>query len=238
METRACFKQVRLVGGSLALDFVNTQAGPPDGPPGTDALESYQDLLSWSRQLGSIGDRQAGALASAARARPAAESSAFREAARVRSYLWEIFAALARGQEPPASLLDLLRDDTASSLHGARLVRAGEDFVWDWSGCDDLRAPLWPVVQAAVDLLQHGDLARVKQCAACRFLFVDTTKNGSRRWCSMDDCGKTEKMRRFVARRSASRMSARLGAVPEGPVSTSLPTTYPMASPQRTTPQD
>jgi predicted RNA-binding Zn ribbon-like protein len=211
METGNHFKQVHLVGGDLALDFVNTQTGPPDGPPDGDALDGYDDLLNWSRQVGTIGVQQGENLALIAQARPAAASAAFRKAVGARSYLWEIFAALARQQEPPASLLDLLRDDAASAVRYARLARTAGGFRWDWAICDDLRSPLWPVVQAAADLLRSGPVTSVKRCGACRFLFVDTSKNGSRRWCSMEDCGKTAKMRRYVARRSLSRASARAG---------------------------
>ncbi len=209
METGSHFKQVRLVGGDLALDFVNTQTGPPDGPPDSDAMEGYGDLLRWSRHVGAMGTQQGEALALIAQARPAAASTAFRKAVGARSYLWEIFAALARQQQPLASLLDLLRDDAATAVRDARLARTAEGFAWDWATCDDLRAPLWPVIQAAADLLRSGPITSVKQCGACRFLFVDTSKNGSRRWCSMEDCGKTAKMRRYVARRSLSRASAR-----------------------------
>jgi predicted RNA-binding Zn ribbon-like protein len=60
-------------------------------------------------------------------------------------------------------------------------------------------------VHAAVELLTTGPLDRIKACAGCRFVFVDESKNRSRRWCSMEDCGTTAKMRRYVARRSANR---------------------------------
>ena len=160
--------------------------------------------------MGTMGERQAEALALIAQARPATASAAFRKAVGARSYLREIFATLARQQEPSASMLDLLRGDAASSVRYARLARTAEGFGWDWAICDDLRAPLWPVIQAAVDLMRSGPVTSVKQCGACRFLFVDTSKNGSRRWCSMEDCGKTAKMRRYVARRSVSRASALL----------------------------
>ena len=101
METGGYFKQVHLVGGDLALDFVNTQTGPPDGPVDGDALDGYDDFLSWSRQMGTMGEQQAEALALVARARPAAASAAFRKAVGARSYLWETFASLARQQDPP-----------------------------------------------------------------------------------------------------------------------------------------
>ena len=64
------------------------------------------------------------------------------------------------------------------------------------------------VARAAYDLLTGDHLARVKVCAGCHWLFLDRSKNGSRRWCSMEDCGTSAKMRRYVARRAARRASS------------------------------
>jgi predicted RNA-binding Zn ribbon-like protein len=66
---------------------------------------------------------------------------------------------------------------------------------------------LWPVAYAATELLTSGPLGRVKNCAGCNWLFVDESKNRSRRWCSMEECGTHAKMRRYVARRAAKRKS-------------------------------
>ncbi|MGH2700601.1 MAG: CGNR zinc finger domain-containing protein, partial [Actinomycetota bacterium] len=67
---------------------------------------------------------------------------------------------------------------------------------------------LWPVVQAAIELLTSDALQRVKRCGRCSWLFLDATKNRSRRWCSMEGCGTNEKSQRFVERRRAGRLHA------------------------------
>jgi predicted RNA-binding Zn ribbon-like protein len=67
---------------------------------------------------------------------------------------------------------------------------------------------LWPVVYGAAELLTAADLSRVKQCAGCPWLFLDRSKNGSRRWCSMEDCGTHAKIVKYVARRAARRPGA------------------------------
>jgi predicted RNA-binding Zn ribbon-like protein len=87
------------------------------------------------------------------------------------------------------------------------LVRQGEAFGWDWSNNEELDRVLWPVVHAAVQLLISGDLERIKRCGRCSWLFLDATKNRSRRWCSMEGCGTHEKSERFVARRRAKRQA-------------------------------
>jgi predicted RNA-binding Zn ribbon-like protein len=68
---------------------------------------------------------------------------------------------------------------------------------------DGLGRPWWPVAQAAIDLLRSDRLPRLKGCARCSWLFLDQTKNRSRRWCSMADCGTAEKLRRRAAARVA-----------------------------------
>ena len=65
-----------------------------------------------------------------------------------------------------------------------------------------------PLAYAAWDLLTSGPLNRVKRCPACPWLYLDQSKNGSRRWCTMEDCGKAVKMRRYVAKRAAARQAA------------------------------
>ena len=96
--------------------------------------------------------------------------------------------------------LDQLRDDESDALSHARLER-GNTFAWTWRDDRTLARPLWPVVHAAVDLVTTGVLNRIKVCGGCRFIFNDESKNRSRRWCSMDDCGATEKIRRYVTAR-------------------------------------
>ena len=107
------------------------------------------------------------------------------------------------GRWPPAEArarraLARLRDDEADALAHARLER-GSTFAWTWRDDHTLARPLRPVVHAAVQLLTTGALDRIKGCGGCRFLFNDESKNRSRRWCSMDDCGTAEKIRRYVA---------------------------------------
>ena len=93
--------------------------------------------------------------------------------------------------------LDALVAEYAGAVAEGRLT-PGDPYAWDWERPD----PLWPVAIAAVDLLRSPDrLARVKLCAQCSWLFVDRSRNGSRRWCSMGECGAQVKMRRYRAAR-------------------------------------
>ena len=80
-------------------------------------------------------------------------------------------------------------------------MRSGNAMQWSWPPPRELTDPLHPVVHAAVELLTEGPLDRVKTCGNCRWLFLDQSRNHSRRWCSMDECGLQMKHARFVERR-------------------------------------
>ncbi|GID32474.1 putative RNA-binding Zn ribbon-like protein [Paractinoplanes brasiliensis] len=179
---------MRLVGGNLALDFVNTRSGPDD-----DVLTDYPSLISWGLYAGALTEAEAAQLSPRAQA-------AFTRALHTRDYLDEVFRSVATGAEPAPSALTRLRDDEAEALAHAQLER-GDTFTWSWRDDHSPDRPLRPVVHAAIELLTLRDLARVKACGGCLFLFYDETKNRSRRWCSMQDCGTDAKMRRYIATR-------------------------------------
>ncbi|MFC8297738.1 CGNR zinc finger domain-containing protein [Micromonospora orduensis] len=200
METVEDVTRMHLVGGNLALDFINTRSGPPVGPSDDDVLTGYPELVAWGVHAGTLTGSEATALRRLSRDDPDGARAAFSRALDTRDHLDEIFRSLATGAAPGASALARLRDDEADALAHAQLER-GSTYAWVWRDDHTLARPLRPVVHAAVQLLTAGALDRIKGCGGCRFLFNDESKNRSRRWCSMDDCGTAQKMRRYVAAR-------------------------------------
>jgi predicted RNA-binding Zn ribbon-like protein len=209
---------VPLEGGHLALDFVNTVGGLRDEPPyGEDELlTSYEDLLVWCVRLGVISEADGRRLARAAARDEKGARRALRRALELRELLYATFRPLADGAEPPAELLDRLRDADRAALASARLAPDGAGAApahggsasamrWTWPPPRALDDPLRPITHAAVELLTGGPLEHLKICANCRWLFLDQSRNHSRRWCSMDECGKQMKQRRFVERRRRNR---------------------------------
>jgi predicted RNA-binding Zn ribbon-like protein len=93
-------------------------------------------------------------------------------------------------------------------------VRASDrGYVLDWTAGGEPDRMLWPVARSAVDLMTSADLARVRECDGhdCGWLFLDTSKAGRRRWCSMAICGNRAKSERYRQRSAAapSRVGAR-----------------------------
>jgi predicted RNA-binding Zn ribbon-like protein len=189
---------LKIVGGDLALDLANTLEGA-DTP---ETLVDYGELARWAALVGAVEPDDAERLTAVASDDPAAADRTLAEVRRLRTVVDRIFRAVATGAPVPADALDELGGFNADASARARLVPARQGpphLTLAWEG-DDLRRILWPIASAAVDLLRSGPLDRIKTCANCPWLFIDHSRNRSRRWCTMDECGVHLKMRRYRAR--------------------------------------
>ena len=197
METPGYIERLRAVGGDLALDFVNTE----DGDPPEECLRDYGDLLAWSVWVGLLSTEEGDLLAGEAECRPEDAEVVYREALKLRGALYGVFRSVAEGKDTLGLDLETLRGYEREALSRGRLVRGDRGFGWEWEDGRDLAGMLWPVAHAAVGLLTSGDLDRLKLCAGCYWVFLDSSRNHSRRWCTMEVCGTDEKKRRYVAKR-------------------------------------
>ena len=197
----------RLLGGRLCLDFANT-VDPRYGEDRREFLSGYPDLVAWSRVAAGLGDEPAARLVAAARG-PGQEAAArvLERALRLREALYRLFSGRAGEAD-----LATLNDELAEAMRHARVLPAGAGFAWTWPEEDaDLARPLWPVARSAAELLTAPELDLVKECLSdnCGWLFLDTSRNHRRSWCSMEGCGNRAKARRHYARRRAT--TARAG---------------------------
>lgn len=191
-----------LVGGRLSLDFVNSEGGVRNGPP--EWIETYDDLLEWSVHAGGLEEERAAALRSAALADAGEADDAVRRALDLREALYRLFTATLDGRVPDAGDRQVFTRELRGALSHLRPEPA--DSAWEW-GFDDEGAPeldrvIWPIVRDAADLLTSDELQRVKECSGsdCSWLFVDQSRNRSRRWCDMAVCGNRSKVRRHYER--------------------------------------
>jgi predicted RNA-binding Zn ribbon-like protein len=194
----------QLLGGALCLDFANTvDAGRTASP--RERLFGYDDLLTWARHAGVLTDDEVEAARCRAAADEVGATVAFQRAIALRESIYRTFEALADGGQPTGVDLERLQRAYLDALAAARLVQEDGRFDWSWGDAEAgaLDRVLWPIARSAVEVLAGAEIGRVKTCASgtCRWLFVDGSKNASRRWCSMEDCGSRAKMRRQYARR-------------------------------------
>jgi predicted RNA-binding Zn ribbon-like protein len=210
---------MKLVGGELCLDFVNTVGGrvpEAGGSPGSrvlaDKLAAYTDLVAWGRHTGSIGEPEARRLLRLAEGRPREAADVLERALLFREALHRTLRWLMLGRRPDPRDLSLLNAEIGTARARESLTASRDGLRWEWPDAgEQLDSPLWPVSRSAGALLTSGDLSRLRQCGGerCGWLFLDRSRNRSRQWCTMEDCGNLSKVRRF--RRRQSRGRARRG---------------------------
>ena len=192
----------RLLAGRHCLDFANTIEAPISAHP-EDFLRHYRDLVRWSWHARAIDDAEVARLEHLAQAEPVEADAAFELGLRMREAIDRVFRASAARAAPGDDDIRALRAEYLEALRAASLAPEDGRLNWTWRGVDDLRRPVWAAVSSAIELLTEGDLARVKHCPGagdCGWLFYDTSRNRSRRWCSMEGCGSRVKMRRQYAK--------------------------------------
>jgi predicted RNA-binding Zn ribbon-like protein len=187
-----------LTGGHAALDLTNTLDLRRTGAP-KELLPTYDDLVSWSVQAGTLVASEAVALRLAAKRRPRAARAVLGRARVLREALFEVFNAVATDAPLPKAALGIVNDALPSALGHLRLVADQGGLAWDWSDDPALDRMLWPILRGAATLLTSAEAGRIRQCEGqtCAWLFLDVSKNGSRRWCDMAVCGNRSKVRRF-----------------------------------------
>jgi predicted RNA-binding Zn ribbon-like protein len=192
-----------ITGGHLCLDLANTLDSRPSTQP-RELLLDFEDLVSWGLQTGAISGPTGRRLRKQAKANPRRARQALENARKVREDVFRIFTALAEGQAPPTPALQGLNAAVSEALSSRRLKAVGSGMGWDWPESPSLHLDrvLWPTVASAAELLTSDDLSRVRECEGerCAWLFLDQSKNRSRRWCDMTVCGNRAKARRHYAR--------------------------------------
>jgi predicted RNA-binding Zn ribbon-like protein len=184
---------MRLDGGHLALDLLNTVYGQVDEPPEADVLAAPADLVTFARRVG-----LAGGSARASRA-------ALADARALRAALDALLAARLRGDPPAPAARATFEAAVRAALAAGRPEPHRGAFEWTWPASDP-RSPVHRLAWAAVALLQsEEDLSRLHRCAGCCWFFIDRSRGAGRRWCSMADCGTEAKKRRYVERRRERR---------------------------------
>lgn len=192
-----------LSGGRLCLDLANTVSWRASGRP-VERLKSAEDLIRWAQQSRVITNREARQLAHQVSRKPARAAAVVARVRVLREAIYWVFSTLADGQAPNQRDLARINSVLSGAMRHRRVARRADGrFVWTWeSGPPSVSRLLWPVAQSAADLLTSDDLGRLKKCpsANCAWIFLDTSRNGTRRWCDMKVCGNRAKARRYYVR--------------------------------------
>lgn len=203
---------MKFVGGELCLDFVNTvdvwtasgsDCHPYGDMPLRDKLVDYEALARWGRLAEVLGARKAGQLLKHAQTDEAEAAAVLQRALVLRHALYRLFKSALHRWTPDAADLDVLHRELALARSHERLVYHRGGYTCRFEELPEaLDRILWPTARSAAELLCSTELAKLRQCRSeeCGWLFLDTTRNHSRSWCDMEDCGNLDKVRRFRQR--------------------------------------
>lgn len=207
-------KKFKLVGGDASLDFVNTVSGRISNPNRTngrnyydfycaDKLENYTDLIAWSVKAELLDEKNAKRLLQIAATDEQTAEKIFKRALLLRESVYRLFKSVVEGWQPEAEDLKRLNRELALARRRQKLAAAENGFAYEWIDSDTaLDSMLWQVSDSAAEMLLREDSTRIRQCGSdvCNWLFLDTSRNRSRQWCDMKDCGNLAKVRRFRQR--------------------------------------
>jgi predicted RNA-binding Zn ribbon-like protein len=199
---------IRLVGGMAVLDFLNTCNGRrPDTllSEVVDNLLNLEDVVYWFHHVRLITADELAHYLSLVPSSPFQQSPALKQMIALRESLYLLFLPIAEGRRITEDSLGFINQTLIGTAACRYLVPTGFTAVWRWrqvTTLDELTANLLGrLAVQAVDLLTSSHLDRLKVCAtlSCDWLFLDTSKNGRRRWCQMNVCGSREKAKKALA---------------------------------------
>ena len=193
-------------GRPLCLSLANTRHFRNSAAP-RETLVRFADLVAWAQQRKVVDEREARRLVANA---AGSGGSAQRELARailLREVIARVFAGHAHGTGPDGADLATIVEGFNEAARHLKLELQDGRLVPCLDRADaGIRMPRWQAALSAVALLSSPALSQVKECAddrGCGWLFVDVTRNGSRRYCFSNECGNRARQQRFRARHPA-----------------------------------
>ncbi len=203
MEEKTNAGNIPLEGGSLCLDFTNTLSWRGSSKR-RDMLNDFSDLVLWGIHVGIVEERYSRDLLKKASQNSDEADRVYERAILLRELLFRLFSSIVKKDLVEEEELIEFNSYFADTMGRACCVKTpDEGFVWSFCTKQDaLDYMLDPIVKSAADLLISPYLKRLKMCADrdCGWLFVDKSRNSSRRWCNMNDCGNRAKARRHYQR--------------------------------------
>jgi predicted RNA-binding Zn ribbon-like protein len=187
----------------VCLDFANTNDWHTSEHP-VENLHNYAELTGWGKKKGILSAEVADQLSRLVTEQPGVAGDAYHAAIETREAIFRIFARRYASQPVAPEDLAVLNSVVREAMTYRELVPEGEGFNWRWvEGVDEKNLVLWTAALSAANLLTSDKASRVRVCEddrGCGALFIDMSRNHSRRWCSMESCGNRAKAHRHYSK--------------------------------------
>lgn len=190
---------------NMCLDFCNTIHDRGSAP--RELLTSYDKLLLWGQQAHILTEDEAHLLNKEAQHHKEEAAAVLQQAIDLREAIFRLLLAKIQGSSPDEADLVIFNASFSHIMAQSCIVPGERCFEKSWlPEKRALNRPLWHVVRSAADLLTTEELEDVRICASdtCNWLFLDTSKNHTRRWCDMKSCGNRAKARKHYSQKKQS----------------------------------
>lgn len=189
-----------LSGGAVCLDFANTVSERGLPKRSFDYMYGYDELITFARDEDILSPQEARMLLRFSETKPWDRARVHRTAMGLREAIYRVFTAAVHSEAATSKDLETIEELARKAMTHRHLSFSGGAYRWEWKFDKEemLTWVLWPIAQSAVELLTSERLKKVRECAAptCAWLFLDESRNHSRRWCDMNVCGNRQKARR------------------------------------------
>jgi predicted RNA-binding Zn ribbon-like protein len=202
MRSIAC---LQLDGGCPVFDFTNTISNRND-PDYFDYLTKYNDFIQWSEKIGLLSKGRIHAISIFSESHVRKSADTLRQVVEAREVIFTLFSSLAQHRKADKGAMDAFNGLLSEALSNMRIDVGRTEVTTSFAVSEKtiLKEPLYLLIKNAFDILSSQSFERIKECPTCRWLFLDTTKNGKRRWCNMQVCGSNDKARRYYHRKKES----------------------------------
>jgi predicted RNA-binding Zn ribbon-like protein len=201
MQPDKSIRTITFEGGCVCFDFVNT-VDQRLAPPVREYLPGYDDVLVLMERLEMLPAETLATLGAYAAGHPGKAEQARLDMIGVRENLYALFAAIGAGKPVEPAVLTAFNDDLGMVYSHLRFGNGAGTLQLSWEMApDDLYLPLRLALRSAYEILTNYPPSRIKACPSCSWLFLDASKNNTRRWCDMQSCGSNDKAKRYYHRK-------------------------------------
>lgn len=185
-------------GGWLCLDFINTVKSRFEEPI-QDYLIIPSDWLIWSKRQNLLNKSQLRNIELYMKENTKVTSNSLKTIIEFRENIYKLFKAIAHNKKPSKDSLQCVSESISFCFNHYSLDLIDNKKLTEHFSVDNnpLLTPFLEIIKSSYELLKSDKLARVKECENCGWLFLDKSKNSSRRWCNMQTCGSSEKTKRY-----------------------------------------
>lgn len=193
-------KTLQLDGGCIVFNFTNT-VNTRVQTPKFDYLKDYRELLAWAEKTEVLDRKRLELISTCVEGDEENGKRVFKKAIKTRELLYVFFSAIAKGRAPGADVAESFNIALGQAFSKIKITIGSEEGKVTFADRKvSLEEPLWKILASAYEILAEVNYERIRECPGCGWLFLDTSKNGKRRWCNMQVCGSNDKSLRYYYR--------------------------------------